>query len=385
LEPDVPAISHGIYESAGKTGNEDDSREMKTQAGLITNISGVLLLAFALALSACSTAKSSADSMASVNGQSISRAEVEKYYLNHLAGNPQGAGGEEQGAVLRLSILKELIDTQILMQRAEKLGLMATDEEIERKLSEIKAPYTQEEFDNRLKERKITIDEFKRDLRRTVTVEKVLNKDVTSKINIADADITSYYNAHKAEFNVIEPQYRLAHIFVNLAPNAQVRNLKNDKAHGEAEARKKIQMILNRLDSGEDFATVAMNYSEDPETSSNGGDLGFTPESSLSQTDPATREALTKLKPGQYSGIITVQNPQTHQLFGFRIVRLVAKESAGQREIGDPRVQQHIRDQLRDRREQLLKAAYYESLRNQAKVENYYAEKVLQGQGDIDK
>lgn len=323
--------------------------------------------------------------MASVNGQSISRAEVEKYYLNHLAGNPQGAGGEEQGAVLRLSILKELIDTQILMQRAEKLGLMATDEEIERKLSEIKAPYTQEEFDNRLKERKITIDEFKRDLRRTVTVEKVLNKDVTSKINIADADITSYYNAHKAEFNVIEPQYRLAHIFVNLAPNAQVRNLKNDKAHGEAEARKKIQMILNRLDSGEDFATVAMNYSEDPETSSNGGDLGFTPESSLSQTDPATREALAKLKPGQYSGVITVQNPQTHQLFGFRIVRLVAKESAGQREIGDPRVQQHIRDQLRDRREQLLKAAYYESLRNQAKVENYYAEKVLQGQGDIDK
>ncbi len=69
---------------------------------------------------------------------------------------------------------------------------------------------------------------------------------------------------HKAEFNVIEPQYRLAHIFVSTQPNQQVRNLKNDKAKNEAEARTKIQMIMNRLDSGEDFASVAMNWSERP-------------------------------------------------------------------------------------------------------------------------
>jgi peptidyl-prolyl cis-trans isomerase SurA len=206
----------------------------------------------------------------------------------------------------------------------------------------------------------------------------VLNREVTSKISISDDDIKNYYNAHKAEFNVIEPQYRLAHIFVSTQPNQQVRNLKNDKAKNEAEARTKIQMIMNRLDSGEDFSTVAMNWSEDPETSNNGGDLGFTPESALAQTDPATRAALAKLKPGEYSGIINVINPQTHELFGLRIVRLVAKEPAGQRELSDPRVQQHIREQLRDRREQLLKSAYYEEIRNQAKVENYYAEQVLQ-------
>ena len=69
------------------------------------------------------------------------------------------------------------------------------------------------------------------------------------------------------------------------------------------------------------------------------------------------------------------------QVVGFRIVKLVSKEPAGQRELADPRVQQAIRAQLRDRREQLLKAAYYEVLRNQAKVENYYAEKVLEGNG----
>jgi peptidyl-prolyl cis-trans isomerase SurA len=136
-------------------------------------------------------------------------------------------------------------------------------------------------------------------------------------------------------------------------------------------------MIINRLDSGDDFATLAMNYSEDTDTSGNGGDLGFTPESSLRNTDPTTRDIVTKLKPGQYSPVIAVTNPASKQLFGFRIVKLVAKEPAGQRELGDPRVQQAVRTQLRDRREQLLKAAYYEVLRDQAKVENYYAQKVL--------
>jgi peptidyl-prolyl cis-trans isomerase SurA len=140
-------------------------------------------------------------------------------------------------------------------------------------------------------------------------------------------------------------------------------------------------MIANRLDSGDDFATLAMNYSEDPETSGNGGDLGTVPESSLRNTDPSTHDTVMKLKPGQYSQIITLGNPSTKQAMGFRIVKLVSKEPAGQRDLSDPRVQQAIRSQLHDRREQLLKAAYYEVLRDSAKVENYYAKKVLDSNG----
>jgi len=73
------------------------------------------------------------------------------------------------------------------------------------------------------------------------------------------------------------------------------------------------------------------------------------------------------------------------QLMGFRIVKLLAKEPAGQRELSDPRVQQAIRSELRDRREQLLKAAYYEVLRDQAKVENYYAQKIIDANGIVSK
>jgi len=339
---------------------------------------GLVTAALLTLLAACNT-KTGGDVMATVDGRKIFRTDVDKYYDSQISSAQQAPAGE-QATALRLNILRQMIDDEILMRRAEKLGLLATDEEVDRKFNEIKAPFTQEEFDKRMQDRKVTVADFKRDIRRSITVDKVLNKEVSSKINITDQDINDYYNAHKAEFNLIEPQYHLAQIMVTPAPNPQVHN-QNDKAQNEADARKKIQMISNRLDSGDDFATLAMKYSEDPETAGNGGDLGTVPESGLKGTDQATRDTVMKLKPGQYSPIIGVMNPATKQPVGFRIVKLVAKEPAGQRDLSDPRVQQAIRSQLHDRREQLLKAAYYEVLRDSAKVENYYAKQVLDRNG----
>jgi peptidyl-prolyl cis-trans isomerase SurA len=339
----------------------------------------VMATASVLMLTACPGKQSSEDTYAKVNGRKISRAEVDKYYRNQTEGSPQQPS-EEQASSLKLSILRELIDNEILMQRAEKLGLLATDEEVESKMNEIKAPYTKEEFDKRLKDRNTTLDELKRDIRRSVTVEKVMNKEVTSKINIADSDISNYYNQHKAEFNLIEPQYHLSQILVTTQPNPQVRNLKNDKAQNEADAKKKIQMISNRLDSGEDFATVAMNYSEQPETSANGGDLGFVPENSL-KNDKQAWEEIGKLRPGQFSAPMPAVNPQTNKVEAYRIIRMISKEPAGQRDLNDPRVQQAVREQLRDRREQLLKMAYYEVLHNNASIENYFADQILKSSG----
>ena len=352
---------------------------MKKNSLLVQAASGVLIASLLAVLAACNS-QAGGDVMATVDGRKIFRTDVDKYYDNQIASAQQAPSGE-QATLLRLNILHQMIDDEILMRRAEKLGLLATDEEVDRKFNEIKSPFTQEEFDKRLQDRKITLADFKRDIRRSITVDKVLNKEISSKINVTDQDITDYYNAHKGEFNLIEPQYHLAQIMVTPAPNPQAHN-QNDKAQNEGEARKKIQMIANRLDSGDDFATLAMKYSEDPETSGNGGDLGTIPESGLKGTDPATRDAVMKLKPGQYSPIISIVNPATKQAVGFRVVKLVSKEPAGQRELSDPRVQQAIRSQLHDRREQLLKTAYYEVLRDTAKVENYYAKRVLDSNGN---
>lgn len=356
---------------------------MKSICKLASPVSAPLVWSTAIALlltaAACSRKQGGDDVMALVNGRKISRTEVEKYYQGQTADAPQKPS-EEQADTLRLNILKELIDNELLMQRAEKLGLLATDDEVNSKLAEAKAPYTQEEFDKQLKQRGLTLDDVKHDIRQQLTIQKVLNKEVGAKVNITDQDITHYYNAHKAEFNLIEPQYRLAQILVTTQPNPQAKN--PGKAQNPAEALKKIQMIYNRLESGEDFGTDAMKYSEQPETAQNGGDLGFVPESSL-KGDRGAFDAVSKLKPGQYTAVLPVMDPNSHQIYGYRIVRLLGKEAAGQRELQDPRVQQAIREQLRDRREQLLKAAYYEIVRDQAKVENYFAQNVLNKAGAI--
>jgi len=260
---------------------------------------------------------------------------------------------------------------------------VATDEEVDAKLAEFKSPYTQEEFEKRLKDSSMSLDDLRRNLRKSLTLEKVINKEITSKINITDADINTYFNDHKSEFNLIEPQYHLAQIVVTTSPNPQVGNLKGDKAQNEAEARQKAAKIMNSLDSGEDFATVAMNYSEDPASAPNGGDFGFVPESSL-KTQPQMMELLAGLKAGRHTKPVPVLDA-ARRIAGFRIIKLIAREPAGQRELGDPRVQAAIRQQLRERREQLLKSAYYEMIRNEAEVENSLAQELLKNVGTLKK
>jgi peptidyl-prolyl cis-trans isomerase SurA len=341
-------------------------------------LSLLALLAGALIVGSAACHRShSADALASVNGRTISREEVQKYYRNQTQGSPQSPS-DEQAQMLRLNILHELIDNEILMQRAEKLGLLATDEQVDGKVKELKAPYAKEEFDQRMKERGITLDDFRRDLRRSLTIDKVLQQEIISKINVTDHEVSAYYDQHKAEFNLIEPQYHMAQILISAQPNPQVRTL--DKAQNEAGARKKAQMIMNRLNSGEDFAAVAGTYSEQPETSANGGDLGFVPESSL-KSDRQAVEAISRLQPGQYTQPLAAPGPNPRQIAGYRILRLISREPAGQRDLRDPKVHQAIRSQLRERREQLLRAAYYERMHNSASIENYLADEILKSAG----
>lgn len=335
-----------------------------------------ILFSIAL-LSGCRSSEHGADVLAKVNGRSINRAEVDKYYENQAASaQPQQKPTGEQAQSLRLNILKQLIDQEIMMQRAEKLGLLATDDEVDRKLNELKAPYTKEQFDAKLKDSHMSLEDLKRDLRRNLTIDKVLNKEITSKINVTDQEITNFYTSNKAQFNLIEPRYHLAQIVVSSQPAQQVSNRQNDKAQNDTDARKKIQMIENRLISGDDFGQLAMNYSEQPDTAGNGGDMGMILESQL-RTNPEIYAAVAKLKPGETSQPLPMVDPNSKRTLGYSIIRLISKEPAGQRELNDPRVQQFIREQLRDSREQLLKAAYYDVVHNEAKIENYYASDLL--------
>ena len=311
---------------------------------------------------------------AAVDGKQIQRDEVDKYYRSQV--NPEGPKpSQEEALSLRLSILDKLINDEILLERATKLNLVATDGEVEDKLTESKSPYTEEEFQKKLRDTGITVDDLKRDLRRQLSIQKLLNREVVAKISITDQDVADFYNQNHAQFNITEPQYHVAQIKVTPRPDPQVHNRKNDDAKNDVDARRKIALLEEKLVAGADFAQLAMDYSED-QSSSTGGDLGYIPESGLNQADPALKKAVLSLRPGEVSKPIVAKD-------GYFILKLISKEPAGQRLLTDTQVQQSIRDNLRNRKEQLLRVAYLTNIRNEARVSNYLARQILESAGKL--
>ncbi|HXJ18519.1 MAG TPA: SurA N-terminal domain-containing protein [Candidatus Polarisedimenticolia bacterium] len=310
-----------------------------------------------------------------VNGKEILREDVDKVFKSRVNSEaPQPS--QEEALSLKLSILDELINSEILVQRANKMNLVASDAEVEDKFTESKSPYTEDEFQKKLKETGLTVDDLKSEIRRELSIQKLLNREVVAKISITDKDISDFYGKNRSQFNVVEPQYHLAQIVITPRPDPTVHNRKNDKAANEAEAGRKAAMLIRRLDAGADFIELAMDYSEDA-SASTGGDLGFIPQSSFNRSDPALKRAVLALKPGQYTQPIQTRGG------GYTILKLIAKEAAGDRQLSDPQVQQAIRNALSTRKEQLLRSAYLIEARDEAHVTNYLARQILESAGKL--
>jgi Trp operon repressor len=345
---------------------------------LVCLSAGVLAVSLGVSITGCKSGQNP-EVVATVNGKPILRSDMEDRYQETL-GNSHQHPSEEQADIVRLNIVHNLIDSEILMQRAAKLHLTASDEEVQSKLDEVKAPYTPAEFNKWLDQQHMTLDKLKEEIRRDKTEEKLFNKEINSRINVTDADISNYYNAHKVEFDVAQPQYHIAEIVVTSlpAPAQQAGNLQNSKAMNDAEAKRKIEMLHNRLESGEDFGMLAANFSENPSNAQSGGDMGIITESQL-KGEPDIYAAISKLNPGQVTGVLPLYEnaPTGKKQVGYAIFKLLDKESAGQHDLSDPRVQQAIRKMLHDNRSQLLQNAYIEMLQDQARVVNYYAEEIF--------
>ena len=308
---------------------------------------------------------------AKVDGQPIYRDQVERVYRSRQGASPD-ANSPEEAMSFKLNVLDELINNQILVEHASHAGITVSEAEVDNEVAKLQTPYSAEEFRKRLHDQGLEMEDLRRELRRNIIITKLINKEIVSNIKISDADIADYYERNKANFNVPETAYHLAQIEVTPVADPEVRNLKNDDAKTPAAAERKIQALFARLHAGDDFATVAQEYSEDARTATGGGDMGFIPVSALNAT-PQLKQAVEALQVNQYTGIIRSSS-------GFHIIKLLGIEPAGTHTLSELRVQNAIRQTLKNEREQLLKAAYIETLRNRAKVENYLAEQIVKGQ-----
>jgi len=338
---------------------------------LRTGFALLLVLGAFATMPACRRkAASSHEIWAEVDGEPISRDQVERIYRNRVSASVD-PGNPEQAFTFKLSILNELINNQILVAHAARSGITIVEAEADTKIAELQSPYSKEEFQKRMTEQGLDWDDLRQEVRQGLIINKLINKEISSRLVVTDAEITGYYERNRSRFNVAETQYHLAQIAVTPAPDPEVRNLKNDDAKSPRDAERKIQALDARLRAGEDFATVAEEYSEDPRTAAGGGDMGFIPISTLN-TNPALKQVVLALKQGEVSGIY-------RDATGYHILKLLEKEEAGQLTLSDPSVQNTIRQALLNEKEQLLKAAYIEVLRNRAKVVNYLAERIVGG------
>jgi peptidyl-prolyl cis-trans isomerase SurA len=310
------------------------------------------------------------DVWAVVDGRDIHRDDVEKAYRSTVDPTAVPAPSPDEVLTAELNVVDELITQDILVTRARAAGIEATDSEVEKAYADRKASTPDAAFQLQLSARGLTADDMKRGLRRDLTTQKLLDRDVTSKVNVSEQEITDFYNQNRAQFNLAEPQYRLAQIVVTPARDPSLHNRKNDDAGTPAEAQKKAQMLLAQLHSGGvDFAALAQDYSEDPQTVAQGGDLGFVPASALARVSPQLRDAVLRMEPGSVSSMSMNGN--------FTILAMIAKEPAGQRDLSTPTVHDGIRDTLRTRKQDLLRTAYISAARNDAKVVNYLARQIV--------
>ncbi len=338
------------------------------------SLRAVLLPALALvAISGCKSAPPpvSPDTWAVVDGRNITREDVEKAYRR----TAQASASDEESLYAKLVLLDELIVRDLMVAKAAALKIEMPDAELDAAYLEARKDVPDDRFQEELKRRNLTAGDMREALRRDLLAQKVLEREVTSKVSVGDADVAAFFEANRASFNVAEDSYHLAQIVVTPVQEAQVANRTRNDAATPQQAAQKVQMLMQRLQAGGSFRELAADFSEDADSAGRGGDLGLVPISALRQAPAPLRDAVLAIEPGTVR-LVTVGGVHT-------IVLVVAKEPAGQRDLNSAGVKERITELLRGRREQTLRAAYLAALRTDATVVNHLARRVVESGGKV--
>src|SRR5688572_22995531 len=313
----------------------------------------------------------SADTWATVDGQAITRDQVEKE-ARRLR---QGADAEsnEEALVGKLAVLEDMIVERILLSRAPRLAVSVSETDLDNAYNEARKGIPEEAFQQELARRNLTAADMRDGLRREMLGRKIMEHEISSKVSISDQEVIDFFNANRAQFNLPEDAYHLAQLVVTPVRDQQIANRTGDDAATPQAAVTKVQMLMDRLKNGAPFADLARDFSEDPNTAPRGGDLGLVPMSQIRKAPPLLREAALKTNAG--AARVVNENGM------FTIVYVVAREPAGQRDLSSPGVRERITAGLKSAREQALRAAYLAAARSDADVTNYLARKIVEAQG----
>ncbi len=251
------------------------------------------------------------ETVAVVNGENVSRGEVENAFQNVR----QFSRGNDANAVqFEGMMLSQIVDQAILRGEAKKQNLTVSDAEVEKAIADMKKgqdgkPVSDAEFQARLAAQGVSEDTLRDQVRRGLSGKVVMDK-VAAGIKVTEDDLRKNYD-----------EVKLRHILVD------------NKKLPDEQAKRKAEKILEEVKAGKNFAELADKYSDDPGNTETkfdpktktsvpsgkkkGGLYDFAPAGTYV---PEFRDAALALKPGETSGLVKTQ-------FGYHILKLEEKRS----------------------------------------------------------
>jgi parvulin-like peptidyl-prolyl isomerase len=289
---------------------------------------------------------------ATVNGVSISQRRVQSSLDAYMSRNQVGAGGVFDPGFynnMRKRVLDVLIAQELLWQEAKERGMAASDEETKAAMEQMRAQLGSESaFSTTLRESGFDDEAaFAEDLKRRLSVQKLVAADIAPSIQVSDAEVHEFYQANADRF-VRPEEVQARHILIKVPKDA------DDAAR--ASARERIDAIHAEATGGADFAELAKQRSEGP-TAPKGGDLGFF---GRGQMVKPFEEAAFALEPGAVSEPVQTS-------FGYHVIKV--EQRRGGETIPEEEVSARIREYLMRTKIQEAVAARAEALREAAEVE----------------
>lgn len=333
-------------------------------------------------LGACSSAGSTdgKDNLvaATVNGKNIMRAEVERN-VSQQAGGKQALLSQLELAQARLQVLGTLIQREVLFQRAEREKTLPTEDQITAIINQQKqqSGMTDDDFQKNLAAQNLTMESLREEARKDIAIKNLQDK-YSSKITVNDKEVEDFYNGNRDRF-VSSRGVALAMIVADPSDNTAQGISQND-AKNDAEAKLKIDNIYQQLKGGADFATVARAKSEDAQSLTRGGDLGFATEEDLKQN---------AFPPELVSRFFTMQAGDTTEPIRFNsgkwyVFKLEEKRLQTENlTLESQGVRQQITQALTNQRKDILNAALLEVAMNDAKIVNNLAGTMLSNPGNL--
>lgn len=305
---------------------------------------------------------------ATVNGKAIKLEEVDKTL------KAQGQGNETKLSQLelnkaRLEILQNLIQEEVLYQKAESEKTVPTDNEVNQEFRKkmTESGLSAEAIEKQMKEAGETEASFKAGIKKQLAISRLLDK-ITGKVEIPkNSEIEDFYKTN-AEAFVKKPGVQLSAIVIDSSKTSE-----DDKITNETEAAEVGNTIIQRLKDGEDFAALARERSEDETSRAKGGDLGFINEDDLKENF-SSQVAADLMNPKLQIGQIYPVQAQGK----YFILKVRGRADKSEKlTLESPGVKQQVIDGIINSRKDLLSQSYTTKSMNEAKIVNYLVEKKI--------